>query len=51
MKDQDEMFEAATELPAYMGCPSLMPLQLPSGFDGVEPGERHQAHDNKVEVK
>ena len=39
MKDQDEMFEAATELPAVMGCPSLGPKKLPSGFDGVEPGE------------
>ena len=44
MKDQDEMFEAATELPAVMGCPSLGPKTLPSGFDGVEPGE-----DNKAE--
>ena len=36
MKDQDEMFEAATETPAFLGCPSLGPKTLPSGFDGVE---------------
>ena len=35
MKDQDEMFEAATETPAFMGCPSLGPKTLPGGFDGT----------------
>ena len=43
MNDQDEMFEAATELPAFLGCPAHMPKQLPSGFDGVEPGEDNKA--------
>ena len=40
MNDQDEMFEAATELPASLGCPAHMPKQLPSGFDGVEPAKK-----------
>lgn len=53
MKDQDEMFEAATELPAVMGCPSLGPKTLPSGFDGVEPGEdkkaaKHAAYNRRT---
>ena len=43
MNDQDEMFEAATELPAVMGCPSLGPKTLPSDFDGVEPVEDKKA--------
>ena len=42
MKDQDiineeELHEAATEEPKTLGCPSLGPKVLPSGFDGVEP--------------
>ena len=45
MNDQDEMFERATELPASMGCPSLMPRQLPGGFDGTEPGQENR---NKI---
>ena len=32
------MFEAATELPAFLGCPALGPKPLPGGFDGTEPG-------------
>ena len=43
MKDQDEMFEAATELPAFLGCPAHMPTHLPGGFDGVEPVEDEKA--------
>ena len=39
MNDQDEMFEAATETPAFLGCPAHMPAKLPGGFDGVEPVE------------
>ena len=27
------------EEPITPGCPSLMPHNLPGGFDGVEPGE------------
>ena len=34
MNDQDEMFERATETPAFLGCPAHMP----SGFDGTEAG-------------
>ena len=30
-----EMQEAATELPAFLGCPQHMPTHLPGGFDGV----------------
>ena len=53
MKDQDEMFEAATKLPAVMGCPSLGPKQLPSGLDGVEPEEdkkaaKHAAYNRRT---
>ena len=33
------MFEAATETPAFLGCPAHMPKQLPGGFDGTESGE------------
>ena len=29
------------EEPITPGCPSLMPHNLPGGFDGVEPGEVH----------
>ena len=42
MRDQDEIEqerqEAATEEPATV--PQHMPTKLPSGFDGVEPGEK-----------
>ena len=31
------MFEAATETPAFLGCPQHMPKALPGGFDGTEP--------------
>ena len=53
MNDQDEMFEMATELPAVIGCPSLGPKTLPSGFDGVEPGEdmkaaKHAAYNRRT---
>lgn len=34
MRDQDMIEE-----PATVGCPSLGLKKLPSGFDGVEPGE------------
>ena len=37
------MFEMATETPAFLGCPAHMPKQLPSGFDGVEPGKDEKA--------
>ena len=37
---EDERHEAATEEPSFSGCPALGPKVLPSGFDGVEPGER-----------
>ena len=37
MKDQDEIYEAATETPAFLGCPAHMPKTLPGGFDGTEP--------------
>ena len=53
MNDQDEMFERATETssfaeatedkPSFFGCPAHMPKQLPSGFDGVEPGKDEKA--------
>ena len=33
------MFEAATEMPAFMGCPAHMPAKLPGGFDGTEPAK------------
>ena len=39
MNDQDEMLEAAIELPAYMGFPEHVLKTLPSGFDGTEPAE------------
>lgn len=41
MNDQDEMFERATELPAFLGCPQHMPKTLPSGFDGTFPAEEY----------
>lgn len=44
MQDQDiineeERHESATEEPTTPGCPQHMPTHLPSGFDGVEPGQ------------
>ena len=50
MKDQDEMFESATETPAFLGCPQHMPTQLPSGFDGVEPASPSDEAKSKVEA-
>ena len=50
MKDQDEMFEAATETPAFLGCPQHMPTQLPRGFDGVEPASPSDDAKSKVEA-
>ena len=43
MNDQDEMFEAATETPAFLGCPQHMPKQLPGGFDGTAPSPEERA--------
>ena len=37
--NEDERQEAATETPAFLGCPVHMPKQLPGGFDGTERGE------------
>ena len=37
---EDKRHEAATEEPSFSGCPALGPKVPPSGFDGVEPGER-----------
>ena len=39
---EDERHEAATETPAFLGCPQHMPTHLPSGFDGVEPGDEDE---------
>ena len=36
---EDERHEAASEEPSFSGCPALGPKVLPSGFDGVEPGQ------------
>lgn len=52
MQDQDiineeERHEAATEEPTTLGCPSLGPKVLPSGFDGTEPGEADKAAKQK----
>ena len=49
MNDQDEMFEAATETPAFLGCPQHMPKQLPSGFDGTEPAKRLQGREKPLD--
>lgn len=38
---EDEWQEAATETPAFLGCPQHMPKQLPSGFDGTFPAEEY----------
>lgn len=43
MNEQDEMFEAAAELPAYMGFPEHVLKTLPGGFDGVEPADAEKA--------
>ena len=40
------MFEAATETPAFMGCPEHMPAKLPGGFDGTEPAKWPQGNQN-----
>ena len=48
MNDQDqineeERQEAATETPAFLGCPQHMPTHLPGGFDGVGPEPSDEA--------
>ena len=52
MRDQDEVElerqEAATETPAFLGCPQHMPTKLPRGFDGVEPGEKRHGDLEKM---
>lgn len=35
--------EAATETPAFLGCPQHMPTKLPGGFDGTEPAPSDEA--------
>lgn len=50
MNDQDEMFEAATETPAFLGCPQHMPTHLPGGFDGMEPASPSDDAKSKVEA-
>ena len=47
MNDQDqineeERHEAATETPAFLGCPQHMPTHLPGGFDGTFPAEDYE---------
>ena len=39
------------EEPITPGCPSLMPHNLPGGFDGVEPGEDKKECSNKKPYK
>lgn len=55
MRDQDEVElerqEAATETPAFLGCPQHMPTKLPGGFDGVEPGEKSKYEVEVEELK
>ena len=48
MNDQDEMFEAATETPAFLGCLQHMPKALPSGFDGTEPAKKVKAKQRNL---
>ena len=43
------MFEAATETPAFLGCPQHMPKTLPGGFDGTEPGEDEIDNPSRLE--
>ena len=43
-----EMQEAATELPASLGCPQHMPTHLPGGFDGVEPVPKKRSDLEKM---
>ena len=51
MRDQDEIeqerHEAATEEPATV--PQHMPTKLPSGFDGVEPGEDEVVNPSRLD--
>lgn len=44
MNNQDEMFEMATETPAFLGCQQRMPTHLPGDFDGVEAGEGYEEY-------
>ena len=53
MNDQDqineeERQEAATETPAFLGCPQHMPTHLPGGFDGVEPAPKKRSDLEKM---
>ena len=38
-KSEAEIYEAATEESATVGCPSLVPWKRPGGFDGAAPGK------------
>ena len=48
MNDKNEMFERATETPAFLGCPQHMPTHLPGGFDGTEPAPKKRSEVEKL---
>ena len=45
---EEEIQEAATELPALLGCPQHMPTHLPGGFDGTEPAPKKRSEVEKL---
>ena len=45
---EEEIQEAATETPAFLGCPQHMPTHLPGGFDGVEPAQKKRSEVEKL---
>ena len=49
--NEEERQEAATETPAFLGCPQHMPVKLPGGFDGAEPGEKSKSEVEVEELK
>lgn len=45
---EEEIQEAATELPAFLGCPQHMPTRSPGGFDGTEPAPNKRSEVEKL---
>ena len=45
---EEEIQEAATETPTFLGCPQHMPTHLPGGFDGVEPASKKRSDLEKL---
>lgn len=47
LRQMCEFYKPEEKEPVVPGCPSLMPRQLPGGFDGVGPAEKEQDKFNR----